>query len=76
MATDIPIPQDLIDLQRQHTAAVAATKTAARAGEDIEGPMAEERRLALALDARRKGTPWAAWDQQMRVRDAAAEIDG
>jgi hypothetical protein len=69
---DDPIPQDLIDLQRQHTVAVAATKAAARAGEDITAPMAEERRLAVALHDRRAGTPWASWEQQKRVREAAA----
>jgi hypothetical protein len=69
---DEPIPQDLIDLQRQHTAAVAATKAAAAAREDITDLMAEERRLAVALHARRAGTPWAAWEQQKRVREAAA----
>jgi hypothetical protein len=55
---------------------VAATKAAARAGEDIDALMAEERRLAVALHRRREGTPLAAWEQQKRVREAAAEEEG
>jgi hypothetical protein len=73
---DDAIPQDLIDLQRRHAAAVAATRAAARAGEDIAAPMAEERRLAVALHRMREGTPWAAWEQQKRVREAAAAEEG
>lgn len=74
MATD-PIPADLIDLQRRFNAAHDAVVTAAAAGEPITALMDTERDLAVQLHRRREGTPWAAWDQQMRVR-AAAEGDG
>jgi hypothetical protein len=69
--TDSDIPPDLLDLQRQHTAALAAVKAAARAGGDIGPLMAAERDLAVALHRRRAGTPWEAWEQQKRVREAA-----
>jgi hypothetical protein len=75
MATD-EIPADLLDLQRQHTAAVAAVKAAARAGEDIEALTATERALAVQLHRRRAGTPWESWEQQKRVRAAAAAGGG
>ena len=36
--------------------------------------MDEERRLALALHDWREGTPWAAWPEQMRVRQAVEQV--
>ena len=70
---DEPIPEDLLDLQREFNAAHDAVVTAARRKEDIGALMDAERDLAVALHRRRAGTPWAAWEQQKRVREAAAE---
>ncbi len=69
---DDPIPADLIALQSEFTAARAAVRRAAQTGKDMEPLMAEERRLALALHDLREGTPWKPWEQQKRVRAAAA----
>jgi hypothetical protein len=70
---DSDIPQDLIDLTRQFTAASAAVKTAAAKGEDIAALMDTERDLAVQLHRRRAGTPWEAWSEQLRIRAAAAK---
>lgn len=68
---DSNIPAELINLTRAHQAAVTHTKTAARAGGDLDESMAAERAAVAALYAARKGTQWAVWDQWKLVLEAA-----
>lgn len=68
---DEPIPHELIDLALQHLDAVAATKAAAAAGEDLTGPMAAERAAVSAIYKAREDTMWAPWPQWERVVEAA-----
>lgn len=68
---DSDIPQYLIDLARAHLDAVARTKAAAAAGEDLAGPMAAEREAVAALHAAREGTPWSTYGEWKRVLEAA-----
>ena len=69
---DAPIPADLIQAQREFNAAYKAVTEAAAKNEPIDALMDTERELALKLHRMREGTPWAAWAEQKRVREAAA----
>jgi hypothetical protein len=73
---DPEVPPELVDAQRRFNAAHAAVVAAAKAGEPIAELWAEERIAAVELHRLRAGTPWAAWDQQQRVREAAAGDGG
>lgn len=69
--TDSAIPPHLLDLQRAFTAATAATRAAARAGEGLAGPMARERAAQEALATARLGTEFEPWEGQQRLIEAA-----
>jgi hypothetical protein len=68
---DEPIPPHLLDLQRAFNAAGAARRAAARAGEDLAGPMERERAAQEALATARLGTPYEPWEGQKRLILAA-----
>lgn len=71
---DDPIPDDLLSLAREHAAAMAATRSAARDGGDVVAATTAEARIAREVHAYREAHPeWATAAAQTRAREAAAE---
>ncbi|WP_329368663.1 hypothetical protein OG896_24380 [Streptomyces sp. NBC_00669] len=69
---DDAIPDDLLDLQRKHAAAMAETRRAAQDGGDVVAATKAEARLAAELLAYREAHPeWATVGAQKRLREAA-----
>lgn len=84
MPSSPEIPASLLTLQRAADAATAAVKAAsARPGHVADWPAEDQAELArlrtaereavLALYRAREGTPFAAWPEQQRLREAARD---
>ncbi len=68
---DDPIPQNLIDLQLAYDEAVAGTKAAGAAGEDLTEPMVRERAAQAELAGARVAAGLDGWPDVQRVMEAA-----
>lgn len=68
---DDPIPQHLLDLQLAYDQAVAGTKAAGAAGDDLTESMVRERAAQAELADARDAAGLGAWADVQRIMEAA-----